>query len=576
MCRTGGATWHYTDTMRTGLFLLLSACSAASTAPGSDDAVTDDSGVEDVTGQNPYDRDHLMEVEIELSESDWETLRHQTRNLLDLIGGESCIEETWESPYDWFIGTVTIDGQRMEMVEVRKKGLIGSQTSERPSLKLDFNDHIDDQAFMGLTRLTLNNGRQDGSRVVQCMGYWLYEDAGIPASRCSYAHVTVNGEDLGVYANVEPVKDPLLERHFGSSDGALFEGTLSDFRDGWTGSFDDKADDGDFAPVEAVAAALESDDPVTAVGELIDLEAWHRAWAMEVLIGHWDSYSGNTNNFYVYVDPADGKMRFIPWGIDAILQGVEPFGEGAPTTIVAEAALPSALAASDEARADYYDALDALLAEVWDEDVLEARLDAAVALTEDAAWPDNNDGGWHWETVSEIRSFINNRREQITDERAGGDPVPDPGLRDDPCLTDQGSLSVSFETSWGTYGSSPTFSTGSNAWQLTIGGVDYPVTPLGSVIGASDGATILFVSGQLEDGANVGLYGYAEGTSAVVAGEQALWEPMQTYLLYDGDGDYDGWQTWAYLGGSLSLTEAGVVWGDAVTGTATTTIFGGS
>ena len=34
--------------------------------------------------------------------------------------------------------------------------------------------------------------------------------------------------------------------------------------------------------------------------ELVDLHEFVTFWAMESLIGFWDGYSGNQNNFFVY------------------------------------------------------------------------------------------------------------------------------------------------------------------------------------------------------------------------------------------------------------------------------------
>ena len=68
------------------------------------------------------------------------------------------------------------------------------------------------------------------------------------------------------------------------------------------------------------------------VEELVDVDQFLEFWAAEVLLGHWDGYNGNTNNFWVYVGD-DGRLRFLPWGIDAILEGSEPFGAGRPTSL---------------------------------------------------------------------------------------------------------------------------------------------------------------------------------------------------------------------------------------------------
>ena len=96
----------------------------------------------------------------------------------------------------YFPATVSIDGERLDGVGVRKKGLIGSMSTERPSLKVKFSEYDDDQRYAGLERLTLNNCRL--LLIKQCLGYRLFAAAGVPAPRCGFAHVVVNGEDLGV------------------------------------------------------------------------------------------------------------------------------------------------------------------------------------------------------------------------------------------------------------------------------------------------------------------------------------------------------------------------------------------
>ena len=47
--------------------------------------------------------------------------------------------------------------------------------------------------FAGVDTLTLNNNNQDGSRVHQLVGYQFFRAAGLPASHCNLALVSVNG-----------------------------------------------------------------------------------------------------------------------------------------------------------------------------------------------------------------------------------------------------------------------------------------------------------------------------------------------------------------------------------------------
>ncbi len=553
------------------LLPLLIACGGVSVGPGdgtgtlpatTDTAVTDtELPTSDTYGAGIYDIDRLLQVDVTLDPDDWESLRYQARDFLDMLSGDECLAEPFESPYTWFPATVTIDGTTLDNVAVRKKGLLGSVEPGRPSLKLSFDKYEPDQRFEDVERLTLNNSRQDGSRIKTCLGYQLYADAGLPASRCSYARVIVNGEDLGVYVNVEPVKKDMLRRVFGNDDGNLYEGTLSDFLEGWNGSFEDKTELSDRADLAAAtdALAVTGEGFVDAVEAVFDLDEFFRYWALEALIGHWDSYTGNRNNFFVYGDPdADGRFRFLPWGIDAILEGDEPFGQGRPVSVTGEATLPSRLLGHPELVDRYEAALRSLLDEVWHEDTLLARIDHAEALTGAYAWPNHDDGGWYDDTLDRIRDFVRDRRDAVEDEWAGEAPdaaLPDPG---DVCLDVIGTIDLPFETTQGSYGTQDTWSHGTSTWNFELDGEDVEVEVLGNVVGEYDGIGYFIFSGKLDVDYNVAVYGYTTRPELLEQpGTIPLdWSSGIAYLIVDADGNFDGWEVGAYLGGSLTLTEA--------------------
>ncbi len=73
-----------------------------------------------------------------------------------------------------------------------------------------------------------SHNNQDDSRLNTCMSYHVFREAGSPAPRCNYARVLLNGEDLGVFSNVESLKKPMLRRWFDDDSGNLYEGVLSD------------------------------------------------------------------------------------------------------------------------------------------------------------------------------------------------------------------------------------------------------------------------------------------------------------------------------------------------------------
>ncbi|MCH2162332.1 MAG: CotH kinase family protein [Phycisphaerales bacterium] len=183
--------------------------------------------------------DRLIEVEIFVTDQDWDEIRFQSRDFRQALQASRQFGPV-ESPYSYVPATVIIDGVVYPQVGLRKKGFFGSQDTERPSLKIKLDKFDQDLNIDGVTNLTLNNNKQDRSLMSQFMGYELFNTVGSPAPRCGYAKVVVNGENLGVYSHVETLREPALERGFGNAEGTLFEGTVVDFYPDWEDSFERK------------------------------------------------------------------------------------------------------------------------------------------------------------------------------------------------------------------------------------------------------------------------------------------------------------------------------------------------
>src|SRR4029079_1574446 len=146
--------------------------------------------------------------------------------------------------------------------------------TDKRSLTLSMEEYEIGRRFHGLERITLNNSIQDPSYVGQCIAYALFERAGLPAPRCHFAHVVVNGQPLGTYVHVESIEDELLEHPYLSSDGNLYEGTLSDFLPAWSGTFEKESNkqEDDWSDIDAVIAASAAPDGelLAALDEVID------------------------------------------------------------------------------------------------------------------------------------------------------------------------------------------------------------------------------------------------------------------------------------------------------------------
>ena len=82
---------------------------------------------------------------------------------------------------------------------------------------------VDGQRLFGLRRLTLNNALHDETGLRERLGYAFYRAAGLPASRCNSARVSVNGEYWGLYVNVESVDDVFVESRYDPAPGNLYD-----------------------------------------------------------------------------------------------------------------------------------------------------------------------------------------------------------------------------------------------------------------------------------------------------------------------------------------------------------------
>jgi spore coat protein CotH len=389
----------------------------------------------------------LIEVQIELPEADWQSLCRQTRDIGAVFSGGSV-----QSPFTYFKGNVSINGVRIEAVGIRKKGFIGSLDEERPSLKIKFDEYVDQDPVEGLGLMTLNNNKQDESQVSQFLAYKVFNAAGVHAPRANFARVTVNGEYLGIYTHVESIKKPFLRRGFGDGSGNLYEGTLADFHPKSVGKLEAETNEetNDRARLARLADLLTGGGelPLDEVERLVDVDAFLKFWATEALIRFWDGYTANQNNFYIYENPSSGKIHFIPWGADGAFQGAGPFGFFSGqrgTSIYAQSVLANRLYHVPGIPERYRQTMQSLLDQAWKEEELVAEIDRIEALIADHLHARQRNTG---RAMERARKFIRARRGEIEQELQAW-PAEVPSEPRKPMYTvDVGHARGTFQATW--------------------------------------------------------------------------------------------------------------------------------
>ena len=463
-----------------------------STQPSADASVemTEDMAIPEEEIRGPYfEREHLLRIEIDIDDDDWNTLRTQGRDFSDLMG-PGCMDQPFPSPFTWFEANIIVDGEPYDRVGIRKKGFFGSLSESKPSLKIKFDKYVDDQTHLGHERMTLNNSRQDPSFIKQCMSYDLFAEAGIPAPRCNFAAVSINGEPMGVFVHVEAMKKDFLRQHFDDEDGNLYEGTLSDFREGWMGTFDQKTneDDPNFEIIERIATVLTGPNLTLLAGleEYIDLDQFFTFWAMETLVAHWDGYAGNTNNFYIYQDPDDARLRFMPWGVDGTFNEPRRLFEDAlaPRSINANGLLARRLYLHPEGQERYLERLQTLLDQHWDVDALTQKMyDMTLIFQSEVPFRRLRDLTNTLESVSE---FIAEQPVLIQQEIQDGPVEWTAQLRGSICGRQIGEAGGRLLTTWGSWPTDDALNVGEAEVNIRFRDGPAPISEAGGAVGIDD------------------------------------------------------------------------------------------
>lgn len=128
---------------------------------------------------------------------------------------------------------VVIDGEVCKNAGIRAKGNtslsnVASMGSERYSFKIEFDHYDSTKSYFGLDKLSLNNLIQDTTFMKDYLAYRMMGSFGVDAPLCSYAYITVNGEDWGLYLAVEGVEEAFLQRNYGNNYGNLYKPDSSD------------------------------------------------------------------------------------------------------------------------------------------------------------------------------------------------------------------------------------------------------------------------------------------------------------------------------------------------------------
>ncbi len=221
----------------------------------------------------------------------------------------------------WVHGTFRYGGKEVVDVGIRRKGSSTFRALPgKASLKVRFDKYVNGQTFAGLHELTLNNMVSDETGLAERLSYHLFRAAGLPAQRANSATVAINGDNYGLYANIETPNKDFIKRAFGANTKTLYEADYGQWIPN-DGSYSEEVGDGTKADLTALFAAVAATTDANlpnGVAANLDVTEWLRFSAAEGVIGDRDGYAFSiySSHNYFLAGNTNGVLSLVPWSLD--------------------------------------------------------------------------------------------------------------------------------------------------------------------------------------------------------------------------------------------------------------------
>lgn len=296
-----------------------------------------------------FDDNTVKRLDFVITEARWKIMLENMTDLYGALGSSSGgpglanVEDPVYVPADIFY-----NGKQWYKVGIRFKGNSSLQSSWQQgilklSFKLDFDEfedyypQIDNQRFYGFKQFSLKNNYDDKSQMRDKVSSKVFENAGLPVSHAAFYILYVDHGDgpeyFGLYTLVEEVDNTVIKTQFSDNDGNLYkpEGTGASFVNGTFSETDfvkkTNEDDEDWSDILSLFSALHdgrrSSDPESWRANLetvFNTDVFLKYLAVNTVIQNWDSYGRMTQNYYLYNDPDNSKLTWIPWDMNEALQ----------------------------------------------------------------------------------------------------------------------------------------------------------------------------------------------------------------------------------------------------------------
>ncbi|MEI8116659.1 MAG: CotH kinase family protein [Flavobacteriia bacterium] len=204
-----------------------------------------------------------------------------------------------------------------------------SRDAAKKSFELSFNSYVQGRKYRGLEKMKLNGEHNDVSILRSKASYDLLTQCGLPSARTSYIKLYINNEYKGLYIHVEHFDEEYIQKRFPNDDSGnlfkcfygsdlTFHGTNPTY---YQNTYELKTNEAfnDYSGLIQFINVLNNSAAsnfACDIQEVFDVDSYLRTLAVEILIGQWDGYAYNKNNYFLYERPSDGKFIFMEYDLD--------------------------------------------------------------------------------------------------------------------------------------------------------------------------------------------------------------------------------------------------------------------
>ena len=310
-------------------------------------------GAKAFPGDRIFQTTKVHRLHLTISAAEWTALQTSSARGGGVVGGSDYRDSTgrlihagsgFGGYFPWVRSDVRIeDGAGAVSIKdagLRYKGNLSFTRSSAAAplfanLKLKFDVHGTKGTWDGEKTFNLHAGVVDTSKMRDAVAYAIFRAAGVPAPRTAYAELiftvpgVYQGTSAGLFTLIEDVNNRMLERVLPPGNGLLMKpegarGGVQLLSESWAQYIQTYRPDREATAHEQQRVIdfgrLISQTDVTLfrsrIGSFLDVDEFLRFIAVNAFIVNTDSYLRGGHNFYLYLDPADDKFRFLPWDQD--------------------------------------------------------------------------------------------------------------------------------------------------------------------------------------------------------------------------------------------------------------------